>query len=180
MILIHHKIYFNITRENTFLNNLRSLLNRNPVMYNSSAILPGSSFLPAFTMLQKVVDLLIGLIRGFITAFTLPDPSIRRFYTHGAFTRTITFNADDRRTTFFLRKPLNSLFFHLGRKLRHLMLNGMSLIRFTLGIGCNIITCCSTSLGNIPAKLSAYSRRMNPNFPGNNFCFIPAFKKASI
>lgn len=157
MTFTHHEIYFNITRTNTFLDNLGSFLNRNPVVYNPSAIMPDFRGSSASAILKQVINLLIRLIKSFITMFTLPNPLVQKFCNHWTFTSSVAFNTYDFRAQFLLRKPMDGLFFHLGRKLSHLVLNGMSMICFTQGIGRNIIISCSSSLGKIPAQFSVYS-----------------------
>ena len=74
-------------------------------MNNTSAILSGTAFPSAFTMPQKVVDLLKGFVSCLVAMLTLPYPLIQRLSAHRTFTRFNTFNTNKLRAPFFIIQP---------------------------------------------------------------------------
>lgn len=177
MVFTHHKIYFDIARTKSFLNNLRSLFNRNPVRNDASAIFSGSAFPSSFTMFKQLINSLIAFIRTFITVFTLPYPVIQTFYTNRAFTGSMAFNTHNFRTPLFMRQPFYRLLFHRLGKLHQLRLLMVPLLRSSLSAQRHIFDSKSASLGDIPVQLSANRRGMNPNFLSNPFLVHSSLKK---
>jgi hypothetical protein len=142
-------------------------------MNNASAILSGT----AFTMPQKIVDLLKGFISSFVAMLTLPYLFIQRLSAHSKFARFNTFNTNKFRAQFFMFQPFYRLFLHGMGKLYHFRLKLMTMVRFTLSILWHINTGCSAPFGNIAVQLSTYGKRINTNFLSNHFLFHSILNK---
>ena len=146
-------------------------------MNNTSDILSGTAFTSAFTMPQKVVDLLKRFVSCLDTMLTLLYPLIKRLSAHRTLACFNTFNTNKFRAPLFIIQPFYRLLLYGMGKLDHFRLKLMALVHFTLGILSKILTSCPTSFGSIAVQLSTYDRRKNTNFLSNHFLFHSSLKK---
>jgi hypothetical protein len=147
-------------------------------MNNPSAILPVAPFPPTPAMFQVGIHFFVGLICRLVSMFTLLEQLIQRFYAHRAIASFMPFNANNLRSPFFYRKPVDNMFLNMSRKFHSFWIIMVTLLRFPLSIICCIFACCSAPLGYISAQFSTYCRGMNPNFVSNLFCLIPILGNA--
>ena len=133
-------------------------------MNNTSAILSGTAFLSGLTMLQKILNILKGLIRSLVAMLTLPYLLTHRLSAHMTFASFNTFSINKLSAPLFIFQPLYRLFLIIMGKFDQFRLKIMTMVRFTTGILSKILTSCPTPFGNIAVQFSIYGRRMNTNF----------------
>ena len=171
MVLTHHKIYFNITWPNSFVDDFRSLLNWHSVRNNATVIPLITPLSFSSSMFQMQIYSFIRLICRFITMLRLPNPLVKPFNTQRAPTCFVALHTNQFWAPLFNRQPFYRLLLHRFIKLNKLRLVLMAKIRPTLCIGGQISSSRPSTLSCIPFQFSTNSRGVNSQILSNIFLF---------